>query len=171
MKIKKFDVRTFEWPESTLSMEDAEQIRKDLEALNLMLFRGQISPAEYNLKSRELMLIIERNSLIFGTDFELFRDFLLAYYKDKEAALKTAEHELEHANYLREKGIGYSFRLKYFTNGKVQPYTHYIKEVNPAENREENIRFHKEFVSAPDHDMSQSDHDSANFWNSAINSF
>jgi hypothetical protein len=53
--------------ESTLSMEDAEQIRKDLEALNLMLFRGQISPAEYNLKSRELMLIIERNSLIFGT--------------------------------------------------------------------------------------------------------
>ncbi len=165
MEITPENFKIFNWPETDLSLEESLSISEKLDNLNVSLFKGELSVEDYNQKINLLMYRIEKNSLKFGKDHDLFKKFLLLNYKDKDRAKETAEHEKKHADFLKKNGVeDYSFRLKLFTNGKVQPYTHYIKPSLPSN---DGLSFHKEFLSAPGLDMSESDQKSFSFLSSA----
>lgn len=170
MDITRENFSEFEWPESDLTSEESKRINETLNQLNLELLRKEIGVAEYHNQSAILMGRIEKNSLNFGQDFELFKNFLLSVYKDKEKALESAEHEKEHADFLVKEGVKrFSFKLKLLSNGKAQPYVHYVRPVNLKFGVGEQLSFHQGFVSAPKGHLSETDQYYAEVYENAVN--
>jgi hypothetical protein len=146
------------WIKSDLSYDESKQIKSRIDNLSISFLDGTIEYSEYKTKKTLLLDRIFKNSFMFGVNYDLFLSFLLKVYTDKEKAKRNAEHEKQHADCLVKKGIkNFSFGLKVFLDGGVQPFVYFSEDVNlntmvPTSQ----LNLYKEINSAP-HAPSESD--------------